>query len=119
MRLILMLAIAALCACSDEDLTCEERETFARTEVTDAIDQNLSCVTDEDCTLVTPDTDCFGSCAFAVSLGGVSAVQDTIARVNHDHCDGFVADGCAFATPSCLAVVAECDAGACVTVAAP
>lgn len=100
-------------ACSSCGDNCDERVLKANNLVDAAVEANNSCRVDADCVAINLSTDCYGTCSGSVAASGADEVRDAINEANHEHCSGYVDDGCPFMTPECLAVEAVCKAGTC------
>lgn len=101
--------------CEDE-LTCEERIQESNAYVYGVIEDYQSCAVDDDCTMVSPGTQCRGACPVPVSVDGLEEVQAAVAYANETWCDGFMQDGCPYLTPSCVYFEPACRDGMCVGV---
>lgn len=103
--LTVLLSASMMAACADgNDLPCEERSAHASEMVRIAISEDLSCMSDADCTSVTPEILCAGGCGDqAVAKVGLKNVQDAVQQANENYCDGFAEDGCSYVTPGCIA----------------
>ena len=107
-----LLALNAPSGC--QEMTCQERAEAATDYVYSAVEENLACTTDSDCTTVVPSTDCMGACPVPVSVDGLDAVLEAIDYANATWCDTYAEDGCPYATPDCLWFVPVCENGICV-----
>lgn len=100
--------------------TCEDRRGASFAAVDAVVAGGAGCAADADCQLVDVSTDCGGRCPAVVGASSVAGVRSAIAQANRDHCAGFTASGCGFATPSCMDPGApSCREGRCVAGAAP
>ncbi len=97
-----------------QSMTCEERVEAANDYVASVVADNLDCMTDTDCTAVSPGTDCMGMCPVPVNVDGVEEVQAAVAHANATWCADYIEDGCPYATPSCIAFEPVCVEGICV-----
>ena len=107
-----LLALNAPSGC--QEMTCQEREEAATDYVYSAVDENLDCTADSDCTTVMPSTDCMGACPVPVNVDGVDEVLAAIEYANATWCENYTEDGCPYATPDCLWFVPVCENGICV-----
>jgi hypothetical protein len=96
--------------------TCEERATGARDHVKAALDANLACSADADCTTVDTSTECAGACSEAVSAQGASAVTQAVTEANSMFCSNYIEDGCPFSQPACATGTLACTNGSCMLV---
>ena len=103
--LTVLLSASMMPACADgNDLPCEERSAHASAMVQDALRDNRSCMTNDDCTSVSPEIQCAGGCGDEpVAKAGLKNVQEAVRQANHDYCEDFSQDGCSYATPGCIA----------------
>jgi hypothetical protein len=96
--------------------SCEDRLEFARQTMDELVDAaNGYCTVDADCTLVFAETQCRGACHAAILGDRLDAFRAGQEDINERACTHYVEDGCPYATPTCLAVDAVCDAGRCAT----
>lgn len=121
----LALVSAIVVACSDEPQragpgsaaqaqtgdACTNAANAARAKVVAAIDANLACTKDDDCTNVAIATSCFDSCAGAVAKSGVAAVDAAKSSADANECKAFT---CTLLRPPCVPSEAPtCQAGRC------
>jgi hypothetical protein len=129
MRGSLLLALVPLLACGGRDaqaptsgsdagaLTCDEQSAAGRLALNAAVaavQDDVSCSTDSDCTEVSTQTVCFGAeCGgVVVNQAGAAQLAATIAKINATTCESYAANGCSvqccpncppFLYPSCVA----------------
>ena len=108
--LTIFVMFAAMLACGDDgnDLPCDERRTHAYEMIDSALNENLSCKVDKDCTTVNIDTDCSSTCLVAVSKDGLQVVKDVVIQVNDDYCQGYQKDDCTVLAGDCGPQVPTC-----------
>ena len=82
-----------------EGETCEERVNESNAYINAALEENLNCTVDTDCTTITPNTDCRGTCPVPVAVEGVEEVEAAIDYANQTSCDTYIEDGCPYAIP--------------------
>ncbi len=85
---------------SSDDLNCEEKIDQSRDEIAATINENLSCLSNDDCTTVNIATDCEGRCAVAVAKVGLEVVQDAVSNASGVYCDDF-SSSCHYRHPMC------------------
>ncbi len=103
------------CGGSSGEVSCGAASSQAEASVQSAVDGNLTCSTDADCTVVTFAAVCFDACTRVVNRTGVAAVNAAIAKVNAGPCATFASDGCQVETPPCAPPQpARCNAGQCI-----
>ncbi len=96
------------------DSSCEDR-LDATLELREcAAEQSEVCVTDADCTTVWASTQCQGNCQDVIHINDLINYEMTVQNINTTFCDGYIGDGCPYMTPSCMPIVAKCNAGVCV-----
>lgn len=95
-------------------MDCSTRMSTARQLLDDVRKQHLSCQSDSDCVLFFNSTNCAGGCQSAVNKTGEAVILSTIANINKTICNNYQADGCPYATPSCIPSQPKCDNNQCI-----
>jgi hypothetical protein len=102
------------CGGSSGEVSCGAASSQAEASVQSAVDGNITCSTDADCTVVTFAALCFDACTRVVNHTGVAAVNAAIAKVNAGPCATFGSEGCQVEIPPCTPPQpASCNAGKC------
>ncbi len=92
----------------EPDPACFERQQKASRAVSYLVERANKCRVDSDCAFISTDTQCGGTCGAYVNEDLAAHVRRAIDWVDRKVCDGYVEDGCPFATPGCLATVGRC-----------
>ena len=103
--------------CSAPDPMCMERIRKVNHKIERLIHRASRCRADQDCVHIETTTQCGGTCGAFINGKYEEKVGRRIRRFDHKICDGFVEDGCPFATPGCQAVRGVCVEGRCAGVA--
>jgi hypothetical protein len=102
----------------DAPVSCEERKTAAEEHVLATVAGSVDgCTTDADCTLINPETGCYGSCPLAVATHHEEQVRRAAADANERWCRGFTTECSELVTapPDCSVEPPRCDGGRCAT----
>jgi hypothetical protein len=105
---------------------CDARTQMASEETNKALAAtNTSCMVDSDCAEVSTRTSCFSSCRdeIVISAATAPALLKELARIEHDVCGSFTADGCIQGLPPCppqpaAPTMPACKSGQCTSVPA-
>lgn len=98
-------------------LSCEQKETLARTAYSQALaSADKSCATKEDCVTVWEATDCFSGCSRGLaSEAGLASIEAAVQELNGGLCDGYEDEcGPVLAQPCVGPLPALCEGGQCV-----
>lgn len=95
---------------------CRDLRDQSIADIDAVLQANLSCTQDEDCTRVSQDTQCNGTCPVAVAKTGLSDVEQAIERADQEYCASHQALGCGYVTPGCMAMEPACQNDICVMV---
>jgi hypothetical protein len=95
------------------DPMCEERLAKVHKRVKKWVKRKNRCETADDCVHIDTSTDCRGTCGAFVNQTKREKVAAKIARADKKFCDGYIGDGCPYATPSCAYQEPVCVDGRC------
>jgi hypothetical protein len=101
---------------NNECISCKDVKTLVR--AAEQTTQKLAaagCERDDDCTMHSAQTKCFGHCPTAINRTNNDAFIAAITAVSAQHCAQY-ARVCGYMTPRCMAMQAQCVDGACTAV---
>lgn len=85
----------------------------AALDVLDARSDLKQCEVDDDCTLVTPATECATLCPLIIGTDSVSAAEQAIEQLSDDYCEGYANADCPQVIADCALQVPVCEQGLC------
>jgi hypothetical protein len=97
----------------EPDPSCFERVEKVSRAIAYTVERTNECRADSDCVRVSTDTRCGGTCGAWVNRKLAPHVERAVAWFDRKICEGFVEDGCPYATPGCLATAGRCVEGRC------
>ncbi len=101
-----------------DDPMCEERVKNSTAAIEHLIRRANKCERASDCVRIDTGTECRGTCGAWIHKRYERKVSHRIDEIDMRICDGFIENGCPFATPACLLERPACREGVCVGVPA-
>ncbi len=95
------------------ELTCEERERFARGRVECVLANQGDCTSDNECVLASSATLCGGDCPSAIHTNHAETLVRAVESIDAEVCETFEDDGCPRIMVKCAETRSVCEEGRC------